>query len=285
MLHISLSRFLAVTVVGFSILAIQGCSKKIEGEVFVVNPNGTAERLSLVKIYQLNPSQAEQFRQSIESRSKQIVNNFENAVSKIDLNELEKQLQLIDAAEEKAMRVLRQCAARQGHMSFCLGLTQELAEMQMEAGRAARKKMAQIAISIENIEESAFTPAALIAREAESYATKNNITPTKTNSEGKYLIDLSPKDNRLLAVPDSEQLQPRAIWFIDGSQIEKTLILSNDNQVGKNCKECVTLSVSSDTEKTMKQTRELVSCFKGLTESIGCDAKDFVNLVRKLKTV
>lgn len=253
----------------------------------MVNPKGASERLSLVKIYQLDIKQVERFKQSIDASGKQMSIDLKSAISKVDLNELDKQLQLIDAATEKTKSVMRQCVAQRGHMALCLDLIRGLAETDVETAGAIRKKMAQIAVSLKDIEATPSTQIAFIAREAESFAGKNNITPTKTNSEGKYLIQLSSKDNRLLAVPDSEQVRSHAIWLVDGSQTEKTLILSNDNQVGKNCKECVALGVSNETEKVIKQTEELVNCFRSLTEysTYSCKEKEFVDLIRKLKTI
>lgn len=122
MFHIPVSKILDVSAVGLSILALQGCSKTIEGEVFLISPKGVSERLSLVKIHQLNVNQVEQFRQSNDSSGKKIGLDFKSAVSKVDLNGLDKQLQLIDAADEKTKIVMRQCVARRGRMVLCLDL-------------------------------------------------------------------------------------------------------------------------------------------------------------------
>jgi hypothetical protein len=285
MIRFSFSKILTGLAVGLSIVAIQGCSKTMEGEVFLVDPKGVSERLSLVKIYQLSVNQVEQFRQALDATSKQIELDLKSATSKVDLNELEKQLQLIDAANERSKSVMQQCIARRGHLALCTEFVQGLAEAQVDVDEAVRKKLAQIAVSFKEVEGTPSTSIALIAREAESFAEKHNITPTKTNSEGKFSLQITAKDNRLLAVPESEQVKSHSVWLIDGSQTEKELILSNDNRVGKNCKECVTLDVASETKKIIEQTQRLVHCYKSLTEysSYPCKSKEFVDIVRKLK--
>jgi len=284
--NLKISKILIRLAVGLLILALQGCSKTVEGEVFLVNSNGTSERLSLVKIYQLNVDQVEEFRRSLDASGKQMGRDLTNALSKIDLESLDKQLQLIDAADNKKNSVLQRCEVQRGHMAYCLDLIRGLVETQVEVDSAVRRKLALIAASFKSLEGTPSTPIAFIAKEAESYAGTNNITPTKTNSDGKFTIQLTSKDNRLLAVPDSGQVKSHSIWFIDGSQTEKSLILSNDNQVGTNCKECVALEIANETKKVIEQTEKLVSCYKRLTEILyECKANEFVDLVRKMKTI
>ena len=259
-------KILAAVLILLSVFMLQGCSKKLEGEVFLTNNSGKAEPLSLVEIYQLSEKNSKQLVTQINDAEKSFEENLKVTTSKINVSELESVIKATEKLEIETDKVIKKCIAVRGYAGACYDIIEAAAQIKTNAAEATHKEIARIASPLEVFENSPSSSIEFITKEAVDFVRKNNLESTRTDSSGQYVKDLLPQHTVLLAIYDPELKRKRVTWLIDSSTVGKKLTFSSQNMLGKGCKECIEIELSEATIANVRDVELLILCYKSLTK-------------------
>jgi hypothetical protein len=274
--------------VGFGLLIslslLGGCSRKVEGEAFITGPKGDSEKLSLVRIWAMDEQSLNEFKNFIQQREKNLQNELSAAVSKVDVQALEVQVARQLAIEPKSLASIRSCINTRGHLSSCFDIVDRVSKEASKADDDAREAAVQATRSIESLANFPSNQIGLFANAAIDFASGKGVQFIKTDSDGKYSINLPSGHRYIIGVPESQQLRGKYFWLIDTKNVNDKLTLSNDNIIQSSCSECTKLEVSPATNALIEQAVGLRYCFnsqKNWTQ-YGCKLPDFAAKIKKV---
>lgn len=258
---------LALVVVAGSLLFLQGCSRKLEGDVFVLGDNGTARKLPLVDIYAVPLSALSDFEKVANTKRDKEKAEVMATFASLDLKSLnEEHIAIKNVEADLLLRDLDRAA--KGFSQFAAdpvgdALKDKLRKRDEDLNQKiiAKFKAADVDGLYKKIKGIA--PINFYSQEIKSYLTDASIFKVTTDAEGKFAMTLKGDDLVLVAIALGKDGTPGNFWLVKLPAADEKVTLSDANSFEKGCPSCLLAGTdkSLDSGEALSLTAYVISAY------------------------
>ena len=291
------------------LLALNGCSKKMDGQVFMLKGNGNAEKIALVNIYVVPTDLTSDLNSRISKSMDGLIHDYGVIVKSIPLTEVSKIESTIQTARNDAAAVLNKYSndnaacqqradaapvanyAKSSILFHCVEVIKRGGEALKKANinqenvtQKANKEMGDKTSQLLKINTMTTGPAKLVADQLMTILSEHKIQSTKTNSEGKFSVEVPSGDYTIFAIPQVEQLNMDRLWIVKIDRDANQILLSSDNLFSSSCQSCFAFEYGERWNKSIAPIVDAAACHPQSNTSYqrSCQDKAFIEHLRAI---
>lgn len=256
-------KVLKYLVISCFLLVLQGCSKKLNGDVFVLNIDGSSKKLALVDVYAIPAKNVVGFEKTTKEKYTKEKADVMSGFAAIDLKSLHEEDRVLNnQSRESLLRLVKR--AQMGLYYAADPVGDVLKEKQDKNNEALNSKMvsnfnrADVVALYKKLQ--AITAITFYSEEVKSYLTDSSVVKAVTDSEGKFSMNLTADNVVLVAVSKDMERNTVRLWLVNFKSGEKKVTLSDANSFEKRCPTCL-LSGIEKTDENLLALAAAISIF------------------------
>lgn len=234
----NVSRFIIAIFIVLPICLLQGCAKKIEGEVFLVQPKGDAVKLASVKIYVIPEDIIKNLSKDVVTKYATFVDDTVKPLEEVNLQE--------DYSNYRAYSVeaIRKIGASCRYRPLCLLRMVEDKDEALKVKRSSivkslRTKLDVPAKKLKLISRGEIDSLFFLANAMNDYIGREGVIATDSNSDGSFNFEIKGSGKYTIVAIPQDVAKQRALWITRLNADDKKIKLTNENLYNSVCSNCV----------------------------------------------
>lgn len=251
-------RTFGLVVVACSLLGLQGCSKRLDGDVFVLNKDGSSNKLALVDVYAVPLNALTEFEKVANAKRDREKAEVMATLASLDLKGLnEEHIAVLEIGRRvfarEVDRTLKGISDFIGSDPVGEALSDKHRKMDVELNKKIIAKFKASDVNALYKKVQSLAPSDFYPQEIKSHLTDASVKKVVSDSDGKFTMDLKSEDVVLVAIAKGKDGNPVHFWLVKLPANEKRITLSDANSFEKGCPTCLL----AGTDKTLDPAKEL----------------------------
>ena len=224
----------------FIVLTGTGCSSKIDGDVYVLDENGTSNKLASVDIYAVPSKELESFEKMVNAKRDKIKDECLSVVPAYGLKIFFQEKNVLDREDSGLVSRWLNTLATTGreYDPARSKLQEKLLDKYLSLNSRMKEAFGSAKAQDVYAKFSELHPVNFYSTEVAPLLNGSQVLKTSSTADGKFSLELPSSEFVLVAVTGNQKNQKRHLWMIKLTSKDKTVTLSDANKFDKQCSNC-----------------------------------------------